>query len=148
MEEKEIGRCSECGVEKEHRILIQFPDLTLKCPICASNSGISHSPPGADPKQVAGDKKDQLQLLPPEFLRKTANVLKLGADKYGVYNWRHSDGIKAMTYVGAIMRHLMQFVDGEDVDEESGISHIAHIAATCAIMLDASEYSNLEDNRP
>lgn len=104
--------------------------------------------PSIDPKQAAGDKKDQLQLLPPQFLRDTAFVLNLGAKKYGKYNWRYSDSIKAMTYVGAIMRHLMQFVDGEDVDEESGKSHLAHIAATCAVLLDAKYKDKLEDDRP
>lgn len=101
-----------------------------------------------DPKKQNGDKKDPMQLLPTEPLRKMARVMGLGRDKYGEYNWRHSDGVEAMTYVGAIRRHLDQFIDGEDVDAESGESHLAHIMATCAILIDAERVGNLRDNRP
>jgi len=101
-----------------------------------------------DPKKSAGDLKDPLQLLPSCALRDTANVLKLGASKYGEWNWRNSDGVKASTYTGAIMRHLMQFADGEDVDSESNKSHLAHIIATCCILLDANRVGKLIDDRP
>ncbi len=84
-----------------------------------------------DPKKKAGDLKAPMHLLPTVAMRETAHVLKLGADKYGVYNWRGSEGVKASTYSAAIMRHLTQFMDGEDEDEESGHSHLAHIIATC-----------------
>lgn len=101
-----------------------------------------------DPKKAAGDLKDPLHLLPTVAMRQTAHVLKLGADKYGVYNWRESDGVKATTYTAAIMRHLLQFTDGEDVDEESGRPHLAHIMATCSILLDAEQSGKLIDDRP
>jgi len=99
-----------------------------------------------DPKKQAGDLKDPLHLLPTVALRQTAHVLKLGADKYGVYNWRESEGVKASTYSAAIMRHLTQFMDGEDVDGESGRSHLAHIMATCSILLDAERVGHLIDD--
>lgn len=101
-----------------------------------------------DPKKKAGDLKAPLHILPTVALRETAHVLKLGADKYGVYNWREPDGIKATTYTAAMMRHLLQYTDGEDVDEESGRSHLAHIMATCSILLDAERVGNLIDDRP
>jgi len=100
-----------------------------------------------DPKKKAGELKDPLHLLPTVAMRKTAHVLALGARKYGVYNWRYSDGIKASTYVAAIMRHLTQFMDGEIVADESGISHLAHIMATCSILLDAEHAGHLIDDR-
>lgn len=101
-----------------------------------------------DPKKAAGDLKDPLHLFPTEPLRSTSRVLKLGADKYGVYNWRESEGVKASTYTAAILRHLTQFSDGEDVDSESGESHLAHIMATCAILIDAERVGKLIDDRP
>jgi len=101
-----------------------------------------------DPKKAAGDLKDPLHLLPTIALRQTAHVLKLGADKYGVYNWRHSNGVKASTYSAAILRHITQYMDGEDVDEESGKSHLAHIMATCSILLDAERVNKMIDDRP
>ena len=53
-----------------------------------------------DPKQAAAYIKDQLQLIPTVALREESKALKSGADKYGEFNWRHSKGIEAMTYVG------------------------------------------------
>jgi hypothetical protein len=73
-------------------------------------------------------------------------VQKLGAEKYGPYNWRKT-GVCASTYVSAIMRHLNAWRDGEDLDPESGISHIAHIATSCNILLDAGHCGTLQDDR-
>lgn len=101
-----------------------------------------------DPKKEAGDLKDPLHLFPTAALRETSRVLHLGAGKYGVYNWRESGGIKTSVYVAAILRHLTQHMDGEDTDAESGCSHLAHIIATCDILLDADRVGNLVDDRP
>ena len=99
-----------------------------------------------DPKGEAGSKKAPMWLLPPVALEQTAWVAKLGADKYGPYNWRMT-GVCATTYVSAIMRHLNAWRDGEDLDPESGISHIAHIATSCNILMDAAACGTLQDDR-
>jgi hypothetical protein len=79
-------------------------------------------------------------------MEQTALVHKLGAEKYGAYNWRKT-GVCASTYVHAILRHLNAWRDGEDNDRESGLSHIAHIGASCNILLDAAACGRLEDDR-
>lgn len=99
-----------------------------------------------DPKGEAGSKKAPMWLLPPVALEQTAWVAKLGAEKYGPYNWRET-GVCATTYVSAIMRHLNAWRDGEDLDPESGISHIAHIATSCNILMDAAACGTLQDDR-
>lgn len=99
-----------------------------------------------DPKGEAGSKKAPMWLLPPVALEQTAWVAKLGAEKYGPYNWRKT-GVCATTYVSAIMRHLNAWRDGEDLDPESGISHIAHIATSCNILMDAAACGTLQDDR-
>lgn len=99
-----------------------------------------------DPKGEAGSKKAPMWLLPPVALEQTAWVAKLGADKYGPFNWRKT-GVCATTYVSAIMRHLNAWRDGEDLDPESGISHIAHIATSCNILMDAEACGTLQDDR-
>jgi hypothetical protein len=71
---------------------------------------------------------------------------KLGADKYGPWNWRET-GVCASTYVNAIMRHLNAWRDGEDLDPESGFSHLAHIACSCNILMDAAAVGKLQDDR-
>jgi hypothetical protein len=102
---------------------------------------------GLDPKGAAGALKAPMQLLPPPFLIEMAWVAKLGGEKYGPFNWRENS-VESMTYVGAIMRHLAAWVDGEDVDPESGKSHLAHIALSCGIVIDAEKFGTLQDNRP
>lgn len=100
-----------------------------------------------DPKGEAGAKKVQLQLIPPFASAEVAKVHALGATKYGAWNWRENR-VELMTYVGAIRRHLDALVDGEDNDPESGVSHLAHIGASCNIVLDAGDFGTLVDNRP
>lgn len=99
-----------------------------------------------DPKGAAGALKAPMWLLPAHSLQQTAWVHKLGSEKYGPYNWRKTS-VCATTYISAIMRHLDAWRDGEDNDPESGISHIAHVAASCNILLDAQHCNKLNDDR-
>jgi hypothetical protein len=79
-------------------------------------------------------------------MEQTAWVHKLGADKYGAWNWRET-GVCASTYVNAILRHLNAWRDGEDLDPESGISHLAHVACSANILMDAGYCGKLQDDR-
>lgn len=76
------------------------------------------------------DSKIPLQLLPREGIEQIATVLGFGAQKYAAHNWRQ--GMDWSRLVGAALRHLTAFNDGEDLDPESGLSHIAH--AGCCVM--------------
>ena len=99
-----------------------------------------------NPKEANGRAKCPMHLLPPVFMRQTAEALAHGASRYGAFNWRRA-GINATTYVAAIMRHLTAWQDGEDNDPDSGLSHIAHIAANAAIVLDAANVGMMNDDR-
>jgi hypothetical protein len=50
-------------------------------------------------------------------------------------------------YLEAIQRHLLALQNCEDVDPGSKVHHLAHIAATCGILLDAEVYGTLKDDR-
>lgn len=104
-------------------------------------------PPPLDPKRAAGALKPQLQLIPPVFNETVAAALSHGADKYGPWNWRENK-IEMMTYLGAMKRHIDALLDGEDLAPDSGVHHLGHIAASCAIVLDAGKHGTLVDNRP
>jgi hypothetical protein len=99
-----------------------------------------------DPKGAAGALKTPLGLIPSCAMEQTAWVHQLGSEKYGNFNWRDT-GVCAITYVNAIMRHLNAWRDGEDLDPESGMSHLAHIACNCNILMDAEHCGKLQDNR-
>lgn len=99
-----------------------------------------------NPKEAAGRAKCPMHLLSPSAMRETANALGHGAAKYGARNYRVA-GVNATTYVGAILRHLTAWNDGEDLDAESGLSHIAHVSACCDILLDCAATGMLNDDR-
>lgn len=99
-----------------------------------------------NPKEAQGRKKCPMHLLSPSAMRETANALGSGAAKYGARNYRTA-GVNATTYVAAILRHVTAWNDGEDLDPESGLSHIAHAAACCDILLDCAATGMLRDDR-
>ncbi|MFN3582795.1 dATP/dGTP diphosphohydrolase domain-containing protein [Phenylobacterium sp.] len=103
--------------------------------------------PDTNPKTRYGMAKPPIGLVPGTALVQIAESFRLGAQKYGPANWR-VDPVSSSTYVNAAMRHLLQWVDGEDTDPESGVSHLAHVAACVCILMDAQTCSTLHDDRP
>ena len=100
-----------------------------------------------DPKGAAGALKDPLHLIPAAGTRPTARVLRLGAEKYGQWNFRENQ-LFLHTYIGAMKRHIEEFWDeGLDKDEESGEHPLAHVIASAMIVLDAIKHGTLIDNR-
>lgn len=101
-----------------------------------------------NPKDAVGSRKPALHLVP-----QSANVLEAvvfghGAEKYGgAYNWRVKP-VRASIYLSAAMRHLAQWLDGQDNDIESGVSHLAHARACLAILIDSQTTDSLIDDRP
>ena len=75
--------------------------------------------------------KTRMDLLPVKPLRAVGDVLTFGADKYGDRNWEL--GIEYGRLYAAALRHLTRWWDGEDLDDESGMNHMAH--ATCCLMM-------------
>lgn len=80
------------------------------------------------------DGKCALQyLLAMEALDDVAAVGMYGAKKYGQFNYR--GGAEFLRYIGSICRHTASFARGENVDRESGLPHLAHVAYNCLIIL-------------
>lgn len=103
--------------------------------------------PSTNPKRAFGVRKPSPQFIPPVALIEESVVMALGAAKYGAFNWQ-DDPVDATTYYSAAMRHLLQWFSGEDKDRESGASHLAHVRACMAILLDAQASGRLIDDRP
>lgn len=74
--------------------------------------------------------KPPMDLLDRYALEQIAKVLAFGELKYSRHNWR--GGIRFSRLLAAAMRHLHAFNDGEDMDPETGLSHVAH--AGCCLM--------------
>ena len=103
--------------------------------------------PDNDPKRAIGALKIPLHLVPPSAKHYMAQALADGARKYGAYNWR-TGSINVSVYYAAMQRHMDAFWDGEDAAEDSGVHHVAHAMACCALLLDAMTVGKLVDDRP
>lgn len=103
--------------------------------------------PDDNPKSAYGITKPPLHLVPSTALVRIAEVMKLGAAKYGPYNWREKS-VAASVYVSAAERHLRAWFDGEGIDAESGQPHLAHACACLMILLDAQDIGRMVDDRP
>ena len=100
-------------------------------------------------KAAAGASKLPLHLIPPAFKAHLALAMAFGAKKYGEFNWRGTEAkpIRASVYVAAMHRHLDAWASGEDVADDSGVDHLAHLAASCAIIIDAKAAGRFKDDR-
>lgn len=101
-----------------------------------------------DPKAEAGSLKVPLRLLPRVAMEEEAWALAHGARKYGAWNWREPGRRpRATVYGEAVLRHVLAWMDGENLDEESGRSHLAHARAGLGILLDAMSKGTMDDDR-
>jgi len=106
--------------------------MATKCEVCGLSYGTHVSNECSvkvpDSKHALGLKFDKgkppLSLLDRHALEEIAKVLAFGADKYEAHNWRK--GISQSRLIDAALRHLFAYADGEDLDPESGLSHLAH----------------------
>lgn len=97
-----------------------------------------------------GTKNDrgklQWHLLSFRVLADVVRVMMFGAFKYGEYNWQ--EGIKYSRVWDAANRHLKSWWEGEDVDEETKITHIAHAICCCMFLAWYQIFKPNFDDRP
>ena len=87
-----------------------------------------------DQSAKADKGKLELSLVNPELVKAVADVRMYGTEKYGdSENWRK---VEPKRYVDALYRHLLAYIEGNEVDEESGLSHLAHMACNLSFLLD------------
>jgi hypothetical protein len=79
------------------------------------------------------DDKPRVDLVPTELVRGAGRAFGYGAEKYGEDNFR--GGIKTRRLVGSILRHILAWLDGEDLDGESSLAHFDHAAANLGMLM-------------
>ncbi|UIS54081.1 hypothetical protein ZHX_gp21 [Edwardsiella phage vB_EpP_ZHX] len=108
------------------------------CPACARQLAVVL---GTDTKievveaflKFDGDKL-RMDLIPPSATKALAEVLTFGARKYKPNNWKNVE--EADRYVAALMRHVEAYREGELIDPESGLHHLAHAMTNIAFLIE------------
>lgn len=77
--------------------------------------------------------KSRVDLIPGVALMAVGQVMAKGAEKYKPHNWRL--GLSYSDTLGSALRHLFAFNEGEDLDPETGLSHVAHAACQVLFLL-------------
>lgn len=78
-------------------------------------------------------------------LDKVALVGDYGAKKYD--QWNYTKGMPWMKLLGSCSRHLTAFIRGEDLDKESQLPHLAHLAYNALMLLGYMECHKSLDDR-
>lgn len=99
-----------------------------------------------NPKDLIGSGKLPLHLWPVTATALGSLGLLDGMLKYGRSNFR-AVGVRASIYYDAASRHLNAWFEGEAVDPDSGLPHLAHALACLAIIVDAEAAGKLNDDR-
>ena len=71
------------------------------------------------------DNKIKWSLVSWKALEPMVKVLMFGANKYSPNNWQK--GLKYSEISESLQRHLYAFMEGEENDPESKLSHLGHI---------------------
>ena len=93
--------------------------------------------PSSDRSLRYNNGKPDYSLIPLASLKEAAKVLEYGATKYARDNWRKPTNW-SVSYA-CLMRHMAAWQSGEDLDPESGFSHLGHAACNILQMLDMLE---------
>lgn len=79
------------------------------------------------PGKKHDNNKPSIGLIDPDFLTGLAKVLDFGKEKYGLDNWRN--GIHVSRLISACYRYLGEINKRNDVDSESNLPAVYHLAS-------------------
>ncbi len=101
-----------------------------------------------NPKDSVGVRKwRQLSVIPCTVIWEMGVGMLEGARKYGRHNYRVA-GVRGSVYFDAAIGHIMQWWEGENIDEESQLHHITKAICTLIVLRDAQIQGKFVDDRP
>lgn len=96
-------------------------------------------------KQQLGLKDDsgklRFDLILPEFEEGIAETLTVGAAKYAPNSWQHVEDAENR-YYASLRRHINAWRQGEILDPEDNVPHLAHAATNIMFLM---YFDNLGD---
>lgn len=123
-----VYRKMPCPTQEGCHYMQVIGQLPTSSPITYSHGNISDSPAKA---KTYDDGKPPLAHLPWDALREVAMVQAYGQSKYGDF-YNYKKGMELSRNLSCAIRHITDFMDGDDLDDESGRSHLAH--AACRVL--------------
>lgn len=103
-------------------------------------------PAEENPKQRQGRKKVSTSVIPRTVLLELALAMTEGDLKYKRFNFRESK-IYTSDYIDAADRHFTRFIEGEDIDPDSGLPHLTKLIACLFVLRDAQIAGTAIDDR-
>ena len=100
-----------------------------------------------NPKDAIGISKAPMSTVSAAVLMEVGVAMLEGALKYGRHNYRAA-GVRASVYYDALMRHAMAWWEGEDIDPDSGMSHVTKAITSLVVLRDAMVQGMCTDDRP
>lgn len=86
-------------------------------------------------------------LIPIEHRWKsTGEQFHFGAKKYAAWNW--SKGMNWSVPIACIKRHCIKILEGEEIDQESGVHHYGAIGCNLTMLMHYVKYFQEGDDRP
>ena len=135
MTDKYSGRSAcKLGMLDEDAVVLQMP---ISC------SGFEEKQDG----KKYDNGKNRMGLMCENFSRALWEVAKIstfGANKYGDNTWQKLSNPKER-YMDALCRHLFQHLQGEKVDDESGLLHLQHMCWNALALLEFELKSEINE---
>jgi len=100
-----------------------------------------------NPKDAIGSMKAKFSTVPMGVVLQVGLAMLEGMCKYGRHNYR-AIGVRSSVYYDAIMGHIADWWEGQDIDPDSGLNHIDKAIASAFVLRDAINQGKLEDDRP
>lgn len=100
-----------------------------------------------NPKDIVGVRKRPSSVVSQAVMQEVAVGILEGALKYGRHNYRVIP-IQYSIYYDATRRHLDDWWEGDDIDEDSGLSHVTKAIASLVVLRDAMIQNKVVDDRP
>lgn len=101
-------------------------------------------------KRIEGEEGKHLDqgklrydLVPLDALTPEVEVWTYGVRKYGESNW--TKGIRWSRLFASTLRHLYKWWRGVDLDEESGLPHLAHARCCLGMLMGLAARKELDD---
>jgi hypothetical protein len=100
----------------------------------------------SNPKDLVGVRKAPMSTVSAAVMAEVGVAMLEGAAKYGRHNYR-AVGVRASVYYDATIRHLFSWWEGEDLDPDSGMSHITKAITSLVVLRDAMIQNMMTDDR-